>query len=279
MLRSAELPIPVSPSATTDVLSCDLHPVACPPAPRIGVHLEAGSYIARLAISEADRRAAFRLRFQVFNLELQEGLASSYNTEMDIDLFDEVCDHLLVEDRRTGRIVGTYRMQMGDVAGRNYGYYSALEFDLSPFESRRSGIVELGRACIHRDHRSPEVLNLLWRGIARYALANGGRYMVGCCSLASQDPEMGYAVYRDLSGYIIEPALRTRPTPAYAMPPSTGRPVEAVVPKLLRAYLTIGARICGEPAIDRDFKTIDFLTLIDLQTLHPRMAARFLDAR
>ena len=279
MLRSAGFPLPVYPSATSDVLSCDPSLIARSPAAKLGVHLEAGNYIARLALSEADRRAAFRLRFQVFNIELGEGLASSYNTEMDIDLFDEVCDHLLVEDRRTGEILGTYRMQMGDVAARNYGYYSALEFDLSPFESRRDGIVELGRACIHRDHRCPEVLNLLWRGIARYALANGGRYMVGCCSLTSQDPEMGHAVYRALGSYMIEPDLRTRPTPAYAMPPSAGQPVEAIVPKLLRAYLTIGARICGEPAIDRDFGTIDFLTLVDLQTLHPRMAARFLDAR
>jgi putative hemolysin len=63
------------------------------------------------------------------------------------------------------------------------------------------------------------------------------------------------------------------------MPERTRDIADACAPKLLRAYLTIGARICSEPALDREFGTIDFLTLLDLQTLHPRVAARFLDGR
>jgi len=77
----------------------------------------------------------------------------------------------------------------------NFGYYGEQEFDFTPYEPLRSQIAELGRACIHRDHRSPDVLNLLWRGLARYVLVNGGRYMMGCCSLTSQDPHEGHAVY------------------------------------------------------------------------------------
>jgi putative hemolysin len=213
----------------------------------------------------------------VFNLEMQEGLESAYVNGYDVDRYDEVCDHLIVEEKTTGEIVGTYRIQMGDVAGRYFGYYSEQEFDFTPFEGMREQIVELGRACIHRDHRSTEVLHLLWRGIARYALANGGRYMMGCCSLTSQDPEMGHAVYRLLQGYMVEPELQTEPTEAFLLPASMEPMVEVRAPKLLRAYLTIGAKICGAPAIDREFKTIDFLTLLDLQTLHPRVAKRFLE--
>ena len=119
--------------------------------------------------------------------------------------------------------------------------------------------------------------SLLWRGIARYALVNGGRYMMGCCSLTSQDPAMGHTVYASLKSYMVEPSLRTVATPAFALPATTLTAEEERAPKLLRAYLTIGAKICSEPAIDRDFKTIDFLTLLDLQTLHPRVAARFLE--
>jgi putative hemolysin len=78
------------------------------------------------------------------------------------------------------------------------GITASRSFDFAPYESMRGQIVELGRACIHREHRSPEVLHLLWRGIARYALVNGGRYMMGCCSLTSQDAEMGHAVYESL---------------------------------------------------------------------------------
>ena len=241
------------------------------------IRLDAVPYVARLALTEAERTAAYRLRFLVFNLEMNEGLESAYVDGYDKDRYDDVCDHLIVEERSTGSIVGTYRLQMGDVAGRNFGYYSEQEFCFAPYEAMRNEIVELGRACIHREHRSSEVLHLLWRGIARYALANGGRYMMGCCSLNSQDPEEGHAVYRALRNCMSEPELQTVATAAYKMPSAVLMSPEERAPKLLRAYLTIGAKICSEPAIDREFKTIDFLTLLDLQTLHPRVAARFLE--
>ncbi len=247
------------------------------------VWLEAGAYVARLAISEADRLAAYRLRFIVFNLEMNEGLESAYEDGYDTDRYDSVCEQLIVEHRATGAIVGTYRLQMGDVAARNFGYYSEQEFDFTPYESMRSQIVELGRACIHRDHRSSDVLNLLWRGIARYVIANGGRYMMGCCSLPSLDPKLGHAIFRSLKSYMVEPSLVTVPTAAYALPEGLpdvdvdGPEEEVKAPRLLRAYLAIGAKICSQPAIDWEFKTIDFLTLCDLQALHPRVAARFLN--
>jgi putative hemolysin len=100
---------------------------------------------------------------------------------------------------------------------------------------------------------------------------------MGCCSLTSQDAEMGHAVYESLRNCMVEPALLTVATPPYRLPAPEVQMTDVRAPKLLRAYLTIGAKICSEPAIDRDFKTIDFLTLLDLQMLHPRVAKRFLD--
>jgi putative hemolysin len=241
------------------------------------IRLETGAYVVRLALTETERALAYRLRFVVFNLEMNEGLESAYADGYDKDHFDDVCDHMIVQERTTGAIVGTYRMQMGDVAGQYFGYYSEQEFCFAPYEAMRAQIVELGRACIHREHRSSEVLHLLWRGIARYALVNGGRYMMGCCSLTSQDVAMGHAVYESLRNCMVEPSLLTKATPAFALPAAAAMVEDARAPKLLRAYLTIGAKICSEPAIDRDFKTIDFLTLLDLQTLHPRVAKRFLE--
>ena len=254
------------------------HRAAAPQLPsKQDIRLEAGEYAVRLALTEEERSAAYRLRFLVFNLEMNEGLESAYADGLDKDHFDDVCDHMIVERKATGAIVGTYRMQMGDVAGRYFGYYSEQEFCFAPYEAMRSQIVELGRACIHREYRSPEVLHLLWRGIARYALVNGGRYMMGCCSLTSQDAAIGHAVYASLRGCMVEPELRTVATSAFSLPPADVPSEPARAPKLLRAYLTIGAKICSEPAIDREFKTIDFLTLLDLQTLQPRMAKRFLE--
>jgi putative hemolysin len=216
------------------------------------------------------------LRFLVFNLELNEGLKAAYATGQDTDEFDAVCDHLIVEHAGTGKIVGTYRLQTSAMASAHAGFYSEREFDFSSYRRLGDSVIELGRACVHRDHRSSEVLTLLWRGIAQYAINHGGRYLIGCSSLTSQDPAHGSAVYGAMREHLVEPQLRTNPQPHFAMPLTSPENASDKIPKLLRAYLAVGAKICGPPAIDREFKTIDFLTLMDLKTLHPRVYRRFL---
>jgi putative hemolysin len=235
-----------------------------------------GRYATRLARSTADLVAAQTLRYEVFNLELKEGLAGSYATGRDEDAFDPVCDHLLVEDRATGSVVGTYRLQTGRTAANRLGYYCAQEFAFAPYESIRDEIIELGRACVHRQHRNVFVLGLLWKGIADYASARNARYLIGCSSLTSQDPAVGASAYSDLCRkHLASPPWRTKPLPAYECSMGQVAPEPVAIPKLLRAYLTLGAKICGPPALDRNFKTIDFLTIMDLEHLTPLARARF----
>jgi len=240
--------------------------------------LNCGTYRLQFAESREDLEAAFRLRFLVFNLELNEGLESAYETGQDADHFDKTCDHLIVEHRPSRQVVGTYRLQTGRVAGSNLGYYSEREFDFSPYEPIRNSLVELGRASIHWEHRSFDVLTLLWRGIASYALQRNARYLIGCSSLTSQCPQEGSDMYWRLREFLVEPVLRTSPRPGFTIPIGAAVPEMPRInpPRLLRAYLSIGAQICGEPAIDREFKTIDFLTLLDLTKLRSSARLRFL---
>jgi len=239
--------------------------------------MEMGRYRVTIAETLAEREAACRLRFKVFNIELGEGLDTSYATGMDTDDFDLFCDHLIVKDRNSRSIVGTYRMQTGMTAAQNLGYYSEQEFDFSPYQALRASILELGRASIDCEHRSSEVLTLLWRGIAQYTLVHNLRYLVGCSSVNSQDARVGWQMYRQLAGFRVSDEFRTAPTPAYTLP-HTDEPPEVIakVPKLLRTYIGIGAKICGAPALDRDFGTIDFLTLLDMHELTPAARVRFL---
>src|SRR5216117_3352324 len=237
----------------------------------------ANIYTARLARDACQVRAAQALRFAVFNLELNEGLAESLVTGLDADPFDEVCDHLLVEHLPTGEIVGTYRLQTGLSASANRGYYSEQEFDFAPFESIRGQLIELGRACVHQQHRNLIVLGLLWRGIADYARQRGGRYLCGCSSITSQNPAVGASAYSDLfRKHLAAVEWRTNPRPAFDCPLDHLTEEPPKIPKLLRAYLSIGAKICGPPALDRQFKTIDFLTLLDLHAMPALVRARFL---
>ena len=238
--------------------------------------LQGPSYRLRLAETPDDIKAAQALRFLVFNVELSERLSHSLFSCLDIDEFDAVCDHLLVEDSRTGTIVGTYRLQTGICAREHFGYYSAREFDFTPFEAMRDSMLELGRACIHHDHRSFAVLSLLWRGIAEYSRQHATRYLIGCSSLTSQDCGIGAATWQRLSGHLAPPQWRTDPLPACACALDAPAAHAPRTPKLLATYLSLGAMMCGPPAIDRAFGTIDFLTLVDLQAPNqPRRLARF----
>ena len=238
------------------------------PAPALSTaqHAQpASAYSARLAASPADLRAAQALRFEVFNLELDEGLVHSYDTGLDADPFDEICDHLIVEDPTDGSVVGTYRLQTGQRARSGLGYYSAREFDFSPFEAARSEILELGRACIHAHHRNFAVLNLLWKGIGSYARDHGARYLIGCSSFTTQDAAVGAAAYLQLLPHLALPAWRTQPWPEFACPLEAVAAPAPRIPRLLSAYLALGSAICGPPALDREFKTVDFLTWVDVQ--------------
>lgn len=239
-----------------------------------------GRYAVRFARTLDELDAVLKLRFEVFNLELGEGLATSYETGRDIDAFDAVCHHLIVIDQRTDEIVGTYRMQTWEMASRHSGFYSATIFDLDALpEEVLYNAFEVGRACVALAHRNTQVLFLLWRGMALYVNANRKRYLFGCSSLTSQDEREGRTVlaYLEDHGHL-HPTLAVTPQPGYACGDETLTPdpdVRVKLPKLFRIYLRHGAKVCGPPAIDRQFKTIDFLMLFDVEAMSERQVRTF----
>jgi len=227
-------------------------------------------YVVKLASDASEFRAALRLRYEVFNLELREGLSSAHCTGHDFDPFDVVMDHLIVRCANSRDVVGTYRVQTGEMARHNLGYYSEREFNFEPYEPLRTQVLELGRACIHQEHRSSQVLMLLWKAIAAYALRRGCRYLIGCSSVNSRSQAVGARVYNQLQRFLAPQELLTTPQPNYGFDTNSALAEladdqEAKVPKLLRAYLAVGTQICAPPAFDADFGTVDFLTLLDLR--------------
>lgn len=239
--------------------------------------LEFGPYLVHFARSTQEMRNVLRLRYQVFNLELGEGLEASQATGMDQDELDLFCHHLMVTDRTSGEVVGTYRLQTDEMAHAHKGFYSSAEFDFRTLpEEVTAHCVELGRACIAVAHRNRQVLFLLWKGLAMYLSHNRRRFLFGCSSLTSQDPRDGVRMLRYLEEKNhLHPDFTVNPCPGYECSISpeeaeTLDPAEAEVPSLFRTYLRYGAKICGPPAIDREFKTIDFFMLFDLEGLDER---------
>jgi putative hemolysin len=242
-----------------------------------------GPYSLRFARSSRELAEAQRLRFEVFNLELGEGLERSFATGRDEDRFDPVCHHLLVLEP-SGRVIGTYRMQTAEMAERNLGFYSADEFRLEGIPADvLARAIEVGRACVAKEFRNRHALFLLWQGLAAYMLHNRKRYLFGCCSLTSQDPLLGRRVMDHLaaSGQV-HPTIEVQPQPdwrcydeASPSPPTAGAPEAVKLPKLFSLYLRYGAKVCGPPALDRFFKTIDYLVLLDVEGLGADSRAMF----
>ena len=229
--------------------------------------LRQGRYELRFVRSAEDLDRALKLRFRVFNVELGEGLESSWEKERDEDQFDHQCHHLLVTEIGSGKSIGTYRLQTLEMATQGDGFYSAGEFELENLPSQiLEQSVEVGRACVHREFRNRQVLFLLWRGLARYLTFNAKRYFFGCCSLTSQDESEGWTLFDQLgqSGHLHHSIrLRARPELACSRGVEGAAPAPVPLPTLFRTYLRYGALVCSEPAIDRDFKTIDYLVLFD----------------
>jgi putative hemolysin len=236
-----------------------------------GLRFERGRYLIRLATTKEEIDGALKLRFAVFNIELGEGLAKSFANGRDEDAFDGQCEHVILIDRFTNQIVGTCRLRNYDRISADAGFYSSLKFNLHGLGTTvLENSAEFGRACIAKFHRNKDSLKLLWRFLSEYSARNQKRYLFGCCSMNSQDPLAGGQLFDWLyrSGHV-HPEFRVIPRPgskciSYKTANATSF---RVLPSSFHTYLKLGAKICGMPAIDREFRTIDFFTILDLHAI------------
>lgn len=218
---------------------------------------------------------AQRLRYQVFAGELGARIDGPF-PGIDADLFDAYCEHLVVRDRWTERLVGTYRLLTAEAARGLGRFYCESEFDLVRLDPLRPAMVELGRACVAPEYRSGPVLRLLWSGIGRFLRERGYRYLIGCASIDAHDGgHLAASVYLRLAGeYMAAGRFAARPHRRLPLE-STVPYLDPELPVLLKGYLRAGARVCGEPALDEAFGTADLLMLLDVSEAAPRYAERF----
>jgi putative hemolysin len=233
-------------------------------------------FAATLAASEGEIEEAQRLRYRVFAGEFGARLPGSA-PGLDRDDLDAFCHHLLVRERQSGALVGTYRILPAERARAAGGFYAEREFDLSRLRGLQPLTVEVGRACVHPDFRHGPVIALLWAALLRWVTASGSGNIIGCASVSLAD---GHAPAAAICGRLCEEYLgpeRWRVFPHRPFPTrdwSRTLPVE--VPSLIRGYLRLGALVCGEPAWDEEFNTADLLMLLPLSQLDPRYARRLL---
>ncbi len=239
--------------------------------------IESGRYEVRLARNAGEVATALRLRHEVFTVELGGETAQPTDSRLEFDAYDFKCRHLIVIDRDTGLTVGTYRLNTLESAGSISGFYSASEFTIEdlPKDVLRHGI-EIGRACISKDHRNTKVLFLLWKGLLAYLEHTGKRYFFGCCSIFDANPETGRKAFRQLSreGYFHE-QLTVKPLRNGLCVTDTADENDVDLPALFNMYLRLGARVCSPPMIDRQFGTIDFFVVFDVRRMNEKYRRMF----
>lgn len=226
------------------------------------------------AIADPDIGDAQRLRHQVFADEMGARLAPA-SPGIDQDIYDAYCDHLIVRDKATRQVVGTYRILRPGAAER-LGYYADTEFYTTRLDRIKPTLLEFGRSCIHRDFRSGPVIMLLWTALARYMMAGGYEHVIGCASVSMRDGghQAASLFHRLKERHMADPEYQVfprHPLPLDRL--ASTLPVDA--PPLIRGYLRIGAKICGDPAWDPDFNAADFFMLLSLSGMNPRYARHF----
>ncbi len=228
------------------------------------------------ASNASEVKEAQRLRYKVFAEEMGANLPT-HAEGLDIDDFDAYCDHLLIRDQETLKVVGTYRVLPPHKAAEIGRLYSDSEFDLSRLNHLRPKMVELGRSCVHADYRSGAVIMALWSGLAQYMQKHDYEIMLGCASIPMADGgHFAASLYNSLSNDQMAPvenhAFPRLPLPLEHL--NGGLQVEP--PPLIKGYLKLGAKICSAPAWDPDFNTADVLTMLRLSEINPRYAKHFL---
>jgi putative hemolysin len=234
-----------------------------------------GKLALSMASTPEELREVQRLRYKVF-IETM-GLSSLVSEDgLDSDEFDEHCDHLIVRDANTLKVVGTYRLLSASRARKIGRVYSEGEFDLGRLNNLRGRMVEAGRACIHPDYRGGSVIMLLWSGLADYMRRENCDYLAGCASISLADGgHNAVAVFQSLIGQHLAPS-EYRVTPHLPFPFSKLEAAQKPqVPPLLKGYLRSGAWICGEPAWDPDFESADLFLLLPLANLDGRYARHY----
>ena len=225
-------------------------------------------------------REAQQLRYQVFAQEMGASLPGEL-PGYDIDRFDDYCEHLLVRERDSGLVIGTYRVLTPAQARRAGGLYSDAEFDLRPIDHLRPSMVELGRSCVHAGYRNGGVIMALWGALGEFLGRNHLDTMIGCASIPMQHHGLpsGHA-----AASIWEQVRQNDlAAPQYQVQPRLALPVESMrcnvavePPALIKGYLRLGTKVLGPPAWDPQFNSADLPMMMRVADLPERYRKHFM---
>lgn len=256
-----------------------------------------GNLEVRLASRKKEIKKAQRLRYKVFYKEMSA--VPDIQTKMkrrDIDVFDKICDHLLVLDHEynskkypfipKSKIVATYRILTEEMAKLSGGFYTQNEFDIEPLLARHKSthkFLELGRSCVLKPYRSKRSVELLWRGLWAYIQENQANAIIGCASLEGVDPQAHALALSFLHHHASAPdewkvkAHKSRYVNMNLIPKEEidMKAALKVLPPLIKGYLRLGAYIGEGAVIDHQFGTTDVMIIMPTENISDRYINHF----
>jgi len=235
--------------------------------------------VVELTSSKEELLASQKLRYEIFAEEMGAQLPTAHE-RLDRDHYDDFCQHMLVKDTMTGSVIGSTRILTQEQAIRAGGFYSESEFDLSTMLPLKGNVIEIGRTCIHPNYRKGRALTLLWAALAQLMEIHHVDYMFGCASIPMQDG--GYVAHSIMDvmrrEHMSEDPFRV--SPRLSLPDINDFPTTIVsMPPLLRAYLRLGLKVCGEACWDPDFNVADVFVLLDRDNIGQRYTRHYLDRK
>lgn len=244
-------------------------------------YLSRGRYDVRLipgsgrdAEQGADLRRAQELRGLCFGRQ-----------RPDADALDQRCQHMLIEDRSSGALVGCFRLLLLPDGAALAQSYAAQSYDLSVLYPRPGPLLELGRFCIHPDWQDADILRLAWGALTAFVDDHHVELLFGCSSFQGTEPTPylhALAVLR----------LRHQPEPGQGvgvraaeilrfakmnLPVPDGKQALQQMPPLLRTYLMMGGWVSDHAVIDRDLGTFHVFTGVEIAAI-PEARKRLLRA-
>lgn len=239
-----------------------------------------GRYQTRTAETPDDVTACQRLRYRSFiagrGVTLPPGSAP-----LDRDEFDAHCDHLMVEESRSGDLVCCFRMMPmsdGSQIGRSY---AAQHYDLDNLAGFPHRMVEMGRFCIVPGRRDPEILRVAWGAMSRFVDEQKVELLFGCSSFHGVDAEAyadAFALLKDrhIAPKRWLPRVKAPRVFRYASALGLRKPDLKLalrrMPPLLRTYLQMGGWVSDHAVVDEDLNTLHVFTGVEISRVPPARA-------
>lgn len=239
-----------------------------------------GRYAVRVAASPADLRATQALRYRTFCQDSDAGQIPEIKQALDQDAFDAACQHVLVEEVKSGVLVCCFRLLWLKAGHEIDKSYSAQYYELSALRDFDGPMVELGRFCIHPDHFDPDILRVAWGALTRFVDAEGVEMLFGCSSFKGTEA----AAYGDAFALLREKHLAPKRWLPRVKAPNVFRFAQKLLrkpdakqamlamPPLLRTYLSMGGWVSDHAVVDREMNTLHVFTGLEIRAIPPARA-------